>query len=82
MIIEFVGKHGGCLVQPGEYDFGTLSDRIWHYAKIYNVGHKVNWLTLENGIRAVGSANFLTDSQKLAIIGELMAAFTGRGDFQ
>lgn len=81
MRIEWIGKHAGCIIYPGEYNFTSLSEQIWKAREIYNVGHKVNWSALENGVRAVGSADFLNEVIKLELISEIFAAFTGRGTF-
>lgn len=89
MKIEFVGKHGGVIIhavepETGPYNFEKLSTAIWDARAVYNIGHKVNWLVMENCIRAIGRATedlTFTPEQGLQLINETIAAFTGRGNW-
>jgi hypothetical protein len=68
---------GGSIFSNNEGTIQEVKDALWAAKEFY--GSKVNWAALENTIRQFLDADFLSESEKLDLIAEAMAAFTGRG---
>lgn len=71
-------SNGGVILD--EKKDGTIEDAknlFWEIKKEHR--GKINWLVLENTIRMITGTESLTDSEKVDLIQEAFAAFTGRG---